>query len=48
MRTAVFSRRNPRDEVDAAAPDALANDQGGDQVAPPLAAPANNNNNNPA
>ena len=45
MRTAVFSRRNPRDEVDAAAaaPDALADDQGGDQVAPPVAAPANNN-----
>ena len=43
MRTAVFSRRNPRDEVDAAAPDALADDQG-DQVAPPVAAPANNNN----
>ena len=43
MRTAVFSRRNPRDEVDAAAaPDALADDQG-DQVAPPVAAPANNN-----
>ena len=42
MRTAVFSRRNPRDEVDAAAaPDALADDQG-DQVAPPVAAPANN------
>jgi len=41
MRTAVFSRRNPRDEVDAA-PDALADDQG-DQVAPPVAAPANNN-----
>ena len=42
MRTAVFSRRNPRDEVDAAAaaaPDALADDQ----VAPPVAAPANNN-----
>lgn len=45
MRRAVFSRRNPRDEVDAAAPDALADDQGGDQVAPPVAAPANNNNN---
>ena len=45
MRRAVFSRRNPRDEVDAAAaaPDALADDQG-DQVAPPVAAPANNNN----
>ena len=44
MRTAVFSRRNPWDEVDAAAaPDALADDQG-DQVAPPVAAPANNNN----
>ena len=44
MRRAVFSRRNPRDEVDAAAaaPDALADDQG-DQVAPPVAAPANNN-----
>ena len=39
MRTAVFSRRNPRDEVDAAAPDA---DDQGDQVAPPVAAPANN------
>lgn len=38
MRTAVFSRRNP--EVDAAAPDA---DDQGDQVAPPVAAPANNN-----
>ena len=39
MRTAVFSRRNPRDEVDA---DAAAPDDQGDQVAPPVAAPANN------